>query len=156
MDKWKTFFASVGAVVVPVFEYFYGRDEAVIGFMTAVLFFVILDWMSGVSAAKLDNSYGSRYGLQGIWRTFFVLLLPAGGHLLDVVFKMPGLIFGALSLGTLYHVIQSMVANSIRAGWGQWIPLPVFNWLINWVKSELDKKMERAESRKGAGTDDAT
>ncbi|MEC0127163.1 phage holin family protein [Paenibacillus pabuli] len=150
MDKWKAFFASLGAVIVPVFEYLYGRDEAVIGFMTAVLFFVVLDWMSGISAAKQDNSYGSRYGLEGIWRTFFILLLPAGGHLLDVVFKMPGLIFGALSLGTLYHVIQSMVANSIRAGWGQWVPLPVFNWLINWVKSELDKKMERAESRKGA------
>ncbi|MHA7580385.1 phage holin family protein [Paenibacillus vandeheii] len=153
MDKWKAFFAASGAAVVPAFEFLYGRDEAVMGFMTAVLFFVVLDWMSGISAAKMDNSYGSRYGLQGIWRTFFVLLLPAGGHLLDVVFQMPGLIFGALSIGTLYHVIQSMVANSIRAGWGEWVPLPVFNWLINWVKSEMDKKMERAESRKGAGTD---
>lgn len=153
MDKWKVFISGVGAVSVPAFEFLYGQGETVIGIMTAVLFFIVLDWMSGITAAKMDNSYGSRYGLQGIWRTFFVLLLPAGGHMLDVVFNLPGLIFGALAIGTLYHVLQSMVANSIRAGWGDWIPLPILNKLIDWVKSELDKKLERAESRKGAGTD---
>ncbi|SYX87709.1 Holin (fragment) [Paenibacillus alvei] len=57
--------------------------------------------------------------------------------------------FGALALGTLYHVLQSMVANSIRAGWGDWLPLPVLNWVIERVKSELDQKIQRSESRKG-------
>ncbi|WP_206108512.1 phage holin family protein [Paenibacillus thiaminolyticus] len=149
VDKWKVFFMSAGAVVVPAFEFMYGAGEAVIAIMTALLFFIAMDWLSGIRAAKLDNTYGSRYGLDGVSRTFFLLLLPAGGHLLDVVFGLPGIIFGALAIGTLYHVLQSMIANSIRAGWGDWLPLPVLNKVIELVKSELDKKMQRAESRKG-------
>ncbi len=150
MDKWKIFISTVGAIAVPAFEFLYGPGEAVLTIMAALVFFVVMDWMSGIAAAQKDNTYGSRYGLEGVARTFFMLLLPAGGHLLDMVFKLPGIIFGALAIGTLYHVLQSMVANSIRAGWGDWLPLPVLNTVISWVKSELDKKIERAESRKGA------
>lgn len=153
MDKWKAIVSTVGAVLVPAFDFMYGESEAVVGIMTALLFFVIMDWLSGVQAAKKDNTYGSRYGLEGISRTFFILLLPAGGHLLDIVFNLPGIIFGALSIGTLYHIVQSMTANSIRAGWGDWLPLPVLNAIIDWVKSELDKKIQRAESRKGGTTE---
>ncbi|MDG0876475.1 hypothetical protein L5D93_30310 [Paenibacillus thiaminolyticus] len=29
-----------------------------------------MDWLSGIRAAKLDNTYGSRYGLDGVDRTF--------------------------------------------------------------------------------------
>ncbi|WP_420029285.1 hypothetical protein [Paenibacillus alvei] len=29
-----------------------------------------MDWISGTRAAKLDKTYGSRYGLEGIARTF--------------------------------------------------------------------------------------
>ncbi|MBA9088826.1 phage-related holin [Fontibacillus solani] len=148
MDKVKGFFVALGAGLAPVFEYFYGSGEAVVGIMVALVFFVVMDWISGVEAARKDNSYGSRYGLEGVIRTFFILLLPAGGHLLDVVLMLPGVIFGALAFGTLYHILQSMTANSIRAGWGEWLPLPILNWLIEWVKSELDKKIKRAESRK--------
>jgi len=149
VDKWKAIFVSAGAIVVPAFEFMYGQGEAVVGIMTALLFFILMDWLSGIRAAKLDNTYGSRYGLDGVARTFFILLLPCGGHLLDVIFGLPGLIFGAISLGTLYHVLQSMIANSIRAGWGDWLPLPVLNWVIERVKSELDQKIQRSESRKG-------
>lgn len=153
MDKWKAIFSSAGAVLVPVFDFMYGEGEAVIAIMTALLFFIIMDWLSGVRAAKRDNTYGSRYGLDGVARTFFILLLPAGGHLLDVVFNLPGIIFGALAIGTLYHVVQSMTANSIRAGWGDHLPLPVLNAIIEWVKSELDKKIQRAEQRKGGAAE---
>lgn len=149
MDKIRAFIMGVGAVLVPAFDFLYGEGEAVIAIMTALLFFVIMDWISGVRAAKKDNTYASRYGLDGIIRTFFILLLPAGGHLLDVVFGLPAIIFGALAFGVLYHVLQSMTANSIRAGWGDWLPIPVLNAIIEWVKSELEKKIQRSESRKG-------
>lgn len=148
VDKAKGFFVVLGSMLAPAFEYMYGAGEAVVGIMVALVFFVIMDWISGVEAAKKDNSYGSRYGLEGLKRTLFILLLPAGGHLLDVILSLPGIIFGALAFGTLYHILQSMTANSIRAGWGDWLPLPVLNWIIERVKSELDKKVKRAESRK--------
>lgn len=149
MTKSQLAASSVGAVLVPVFNFFYGEADAVVTVMAALLFFVVMDWLSGIRAAKKDNTYSSRYGIDGVFRTFFIMLLPAGGHLLDGVFGLPGAIFGALAIGTLYHVLQSMTANAIRAGWGDWVPLSILEYILKWVGSELDKKVKRAASRKG-------
>lgn len=143
--------AASGAFLIPVFEFLYGEGEVVRFAMTALLFFVVMDWISGIRASKKDHSYASKYGIDGIFRTFFILLLPAGGHLLDMALGSPGVIFGLLSFGILYHVIQSMAANAIRAGWGEWVPEWVLSKLSGWVKSELDNKMRRAEKRRGDG-----
>ncbi|WP_375104036.1 phage holin family protein [Paenibacillus sp. RS8] len=149
MTKSQIAASGVGAVAIPAFDFLYGEADAVVTIMTALLFFIIMDWLSGIRAAKKDNTYASKYGIDGVFRTFFMLLLPAGGHLLDMVFGLPGAIFGALAIGTLYHVLQSMTANSIRAGWGDSLPLPVLDVVLKWVGSELDKKVKRAASRKG-------
>lgn len=148
MEKTKYVASTIGAVLLPVFEYLYGSGDTVVALMAALLFFVAMDWISGIRAARKDNTYASKYGIDGGFRTFFMLLLPAGGHLLDVVLSLPGIVFGIFAFGLLYHVLQSMTANCIRAGWGDWIPIPVLNLLIKWVKSELDAKIQRAESRK--------
>lgn len=149
MTKDHFIFTTIGALFVPVFEFMYGVGEAVYTAMIALLFFIVMDWISGTMAAMKDKSYGSSYGIDGVARTLFMLLLPAGGHLLDLVFKLPGILFGALTAGLLYHVIQSMVANSVRAGWGNWLPLNVLEALLKWVGSELDKKVQRATQRGG-------
>lgn len=73
--------ALVGAVLAPTFEHFYGEDDVVQYTMTALLFFVVLDWISGIRASKKDYSYSSKYGIDGVFRTFFIVLLSAGGHL---------------------------------------------------------------------------
>ncbi|WP_251037359.1 phage holin family protein [Paenibacillus albidus] len=150
MTKSQIAASTVGAVAVPVFDFLYGEADAVVTIMAALLFFVVMDWLSGIRAAKKDNTYASKYGIDGVFRTFFILLLPAGGHLIDGIFGLPGAIFGALAIGTLYHVLQSMVANSIRAGWGDWLPLPILDTVLKWVSSELDKKVKRAAGRNGA------
>lgn len=137
-----------GALLVPTFEYLYGEGEVVKYLMTALVFFVAMDWISGVRASKKENSYGSKYGIDGIFRTFFILLLPAGGHLLDKVIGSPGLIFGILGAGILYHVIQSMTANAIRAGWGDWVPEWILTRLTEWVKEEIESKLARSQRRK--------
>ncbi len=149
MTKSQIAASAVGAVAVPLFDFLYGEADAVVTIMTALLFFIIMDWLSGIRAAKKDNTYASKYGIDGIFRTFFMLLLPAGGHFLDLVFGLPGVIFGALAVGILYHVLQSMTANSIRAGWGDWLPLSVMEVVLKWVGSELEKKIQRAAIRKG-------
>ncbi|MFC9538674.1 hypothetical protein ACFTQ7_02175 [Lysinibacillus sp. NPDC056959] len=48
----------------------------------------------------------------------------------------------------LYHIIQSMTANAIRAGWGQWFPDWLLTKLTEWVRSEIEAKLARAEERK--------
>ncbi|OPA80232.1 holin [Paenibacillus selenitireducens] len=147
MDK--LFVSLFGAVLVPGFEFLYGGGGMVRAMMVALIFFVCLDWLSGIRAAQKDSSYASKYGIDGVFRTFFILLLPAGGHLLDKAFQMPDILFGALAVGVLYHNLQSMTANAIRAGWGNWFPEWLMAKITEWVSSELDKKTQRAELRKG-------
>lgn len=140
--------AIFGAFLVPLFDFLYGEGEVVKYLMTALLFFIVMDWISGIRAAKKDHSYGSKYGIDGVFRTFFILLLPAGGHLLDKVLGSPGIIFGVLGAGILYHVIQSMTANAIRAGWGDWVPDWILTRLTEWVREEIESKLARSKQRK--------
>lgn len=153
IEKWITsadrVFALVsGAILVPTFDFLYGEGEVAKHIMVALLFFIVMDWISGVRAAKKDHSYSSKYGIDGIFRTFFILLLPAGGHLLDIVIGSPGVIFGVLAAGVLYHNIQSMTANAIRAGWGTWVPDWILTKLTDWVKEEIESKLARSAKRK--------
>jgi phage-related holin len=144
----KVWAAVIGAFFTPLFENLYGDGETVRAIMAAVAFFILMDWLSGTRASKKDNTYASKYGIDGIFRTFFILLLPAGGHLLDMASRLPGIFFGMLSFGVLYHIIQSMTANSIRAGWMDWVPVNILEKIIGWVGSEIDSKLSRAEKRK--------
>lgn len=138
----------VGAFFVPLFEFMYGEGDVVKYLMTALLFFVLMDWITGIRSSKKDKTYASKYGIDGIFRTFFILLLPAGGHFLDMVLGTNGLIFGALGAGVLYHILQSMTANALRAGWGEYFPEWILTKLTQWVKEELESKLSRSELRK--------
>jgi len=133
MNKEMTIWGTIGAFILPVVEFLYGAGEAVFLAMVALLFFIVMDWITGSRAAKKDNSYASKYGIDGVIRSFFMLMLPADGHILDLLFSLPGILFGALVAGLLYHVINSMVANAIRAGWDDWLPLSALEMLLNWV-----------------------
>lgn len=140
--------ALTGGFFLPAFEFLYGQGPAVVSTMTALVFFIVMDWLSGSRAARRDNTYASRYGIDGIFRTFFMLLLPAGGHLLDVIVGLPGILFGAFAMGLLYHTIKSMTANAIRAGWADWLPISVLERVTGWVASEIESKIDRALKRK--------
>ena len=148
MDTQKIIFSTAGAVLVPVFEFLYGSGNIVLYSMLALVFFILLDWISGSRAAKKDRSYSSKYGIDGIFRTFFMLMLPAGGHLLDMALGIPPVLFGLIVFGLLYHTIQSATANAIRAGWGEWIPEWLLAKITEWVRSELESKIDRALKRK--------
>ncbi|EJW17560.1 toxin secretion/phage lysis holin [Paenibacillus alvei DSM 29] len=143
-------FSGIGVLVVPPLQFLYGSGQVVAGAMYALLFFIAMDWLSGISASRKDGSYASNYGLAGIPRTFFILLLPSGGHLLDVALGIPDIIFGLFVFGVLYHTIQSMTANALRAGWGGYFPDWLVTKLMEWAKSELENKLARATSRKDA------
>lgn len=67
---------------------------------------------------------------------------------MDLVLGSPGIIFGLLSFGVLYHVLQSMTANSIRTGWGEWVPDWLLNKLTDWGKVEPESKLSRTNKRK--------
>lgn len=148
--------AVAGGIMLPVFEFLYGEGTAVVSIMGALAFFILLDWMSGSSAARKDASYSSKYGIDGVIRTFFMVLLPAGGHLLDKAVGLPGILFGIFAVGLIYHTLRSMTANAVRAGWAEWLPISILEKVIEWVGSEMESKVNRALQRKAereAGTD---
>lgn len=144
----KVMSAIAGGILLPVFEFFYGEGPTVISIMGALAFFIMLDWISGSRAARKDDTYSSKYGIDGIFRTFFMVLLPAGGHLMDKAFGLPGIMLGIFALGLLYHTLRSMTANSIRAGWAEWLPIALLEKVIEWVGSEMEAKVSRALQRK--------
>lgn len=138
----------IGAFILPIFEFLYGEGTAVMGAVITVAFFIGLDWLSGSAASRKDSTYASHYGIDGVFRSFFMLLLPAGGHLLDNVVSSPGILFGILVAGLLYHTTKSMTANAVRAGWANWLPIDILDKVADWVQSEIESKIDRANRRK--------
>jgi len=150
MNAEKQVAAIAGGFLLPVFEFLYGSEPAVISTMTALAFFILMDWLSGSRAAKKDNTYASEYGIDGIFRTFFMLMLPAGGHLLDKITGLSGILFGVFAVGLIYHTLKSMTANAIRAGWANWMPVNILERVTDWVQSEIESKLDRALKRREA------
>ncbi|MGG4452348.1 phage holin family protein [Brevibacillus porteri] len=132
-NGWAT---TAGAIVSPAFFYLYGTNRQDI---LIVLFFMIaLDWITGISAAKKNQSYSSDYGISRIPRTLFLFALPAVGNMLDRVMGTPGFLFYGVTFGLIYHTWTSLTANAHRAGW----PMP--KSIENLVGSEIKAKADRA------------
>ncbi|QHZ55831.1 phage holin family protein [Brevibacillus sp. NSP2.1] len=133
--------AAIGAVLAPIFQYFYGTGRTDI--MVVLLLCIALDWITGIQAAKKkDKTYSSEYGLSRIPRTLFLLTLPAVANLLDRVMATPGFLFYGVTFGLIYHTWNSLTANAHRAGW------PVPKAIVNMVATEIKAKSERAIKQK--------
>ena len=120
----------------------YGENNT--GWILLLLMLIIMDWIAAISASSKDGTYRSEYGINGIFRSIFILLLPALMHIADKIFNTPGLMFYSITLGLCYHTWQSVTANVYRAGWGKWIP----KFILDFVSSEIKAKTERAMGRK--------
>ncbi|PFA66951.1 phage holin family protein [Bacillus cereus] len=104
---------------------------------------IILDWITGSRAAKLDGTYSSQYGIDGIARTVVLFLLPSLSHLVDILFNLPNIFFYMITGGLAYHIFNSFIANCARIGWDKWIPTS----LLKSVSSEIEAKMKRSNMR---------
>ncbi|NQF16236.1 holin [Brevibacillus sp. HB1.3] len=131
--------ATVGAFLTPIFQYFYGTGR--LDILIVFFFMIVLDWITGVTAAKKDQSYSSEYGLARIPRTLFLLALPAVANLLDRVMGTPGFLFYGVTFGLIYHTWTSLTANAHRAGW----PMP--KSVEKLVSAEIKAKAERAKRK---------
>lgn len=134
---------SFGAVLGAVFSSLYGDSK--IAYAGMFLFFgiIILDWISGYRASKKDGSYASEYGIDGAFRTVFILIFPVLAHQADTFMQLPNVLFSFCLLAFGVHIWKSMTANVIRCGWNVWIPV----WMLNAVSDELDHKIARSKKR---------
>ncbi|WP_436865041.1 phage holin family protein [Bacillus fungorum] len=105
---------------------------------------IMLDWITGSKASKLDGTYSSQYGIEGITRTVVLLSLPALAHLFDIALKLPDLFFLMVVGGLNHHIFNSFAANCARIGWERCIPA----WLLESVASEIQAKIQRSNERK--------
>ncbi len=137
-------FGTVGAFFVSVFNFLYGEDP--VRYLALLLYGLVisLDWIGGHRAAKKDGSYASEYGIEGAYRTVFLLIMPAVGHLIDQITGMPGIAFGFVIAAFGLHIWKSMTANVVRAGWEKWVP----EWAMNVVADEIEHKIARATKRR--------
>ncbi|MCM3223326.1 phage holin family protein [Bacillus cereus] len=118
--------------------------EASYLWIVALAQIIILDWITGSRAAKLDGTYSSQYGIEGIARTVVLFLLPSLAHLFDVEFQLPNVFFYMVTGGLAYHIFNSFIANCARIGWDRWIP----TGLLKSVASEIEAKMKRSNMRR--------
>lgn len=137
--------AVIGASFGGVIDVVYGSNNLLL--VIALCGAIFLDWLAGIRASRIDGTYSSEYGIAGVIRTVVLLSLPAYVNLLDHAFNLPGVLFYGVTIGLLYHTLKSFVANAIRANWGTWMPVSLLNFLLDWVGSELQAKMNRSFQR---------
>ena len=141
----------VGTAALSVLNFMYGTGITLT--VTAIFVVVlVLDWISGRAASKKDGSYASEYGINGAYRTAFILILLSLAYRTDVA------LVGAVSIDLTYPVYpiffylianfglpmwRSMTANVYRAGWDVWIPQRV----LNRIADEIEHKTARANRR---------
>ncbi|MNB74611.1 hypothetical protein D3C81_927350 [compost metagenome] len=65
MTKSQIAASSVGAVVLPIFNFLYGEADAVSAVMAALVLFIVMDWLSGIREAKKDNTHSANMELTG-------------------------------------------------------------------------------------------
>lgn len=123
----------------------YGKTNLI--WISILMMVVGLDWITGSKASKLDGTYSSQYGIEGIARTVVLFLLPCLSHMFDIAFKLPDFFFYMVTGGLIYHIFNSFTANCVRVGWDKWIP----TWLLESVASEIEAKIKRSDSRKEDG-----
>ncbi|MEJ8547210.1 phage holin family protein [Brevibacillus borstelensis] len=142
--KESAIFGAVGAFFVSAFHFFYG--EGPIRYLAIVLYMLLIamDWAAGYRASKIDGSYASEYGINGAFRTAFLLFMPAVGHLIDSLLGTPSIAFIFLTAAFGLHIWKSMTANVVRAGWEKWVP----EWAMNAVSDEIEHKLARAIKRR--------
>lgn len=134
---------SFGAVFGAIFSTLFGNSNIAYVGMVIFIFVIIADWISGYRASKIDGSYASEYGIDGAFRTVFILLFPVIAHQADKFMQLPNVLFGFCLLAFGLHVWKSMTANAIRCGWDKWIPI----WAFEIVSDELDHKIARSKKR---------
>lgn len=133
---------AVGASGLAVLNFLYGSGIT----LTATLIFsaiLALDWIAGSRASKKDGSYASEYGIDGAFRTAFILITLAIAYQVDKALELPYVIFFYLVVNFGLHIWKSMTANVARAGWERWIPISV----LEFVADEIQHKTARAQKR---------
>lgn len=115
MDK---FIQTITAAICGIVGFLYGKAD---GLIYALLAFIILDYVTGLTVACINKNLSSEVGFKGIAKKVIILLLVAVGHILDVYILGGGAVCRSTVIGFyLANEGISILENAGNLG----IPLP--------------------------------
>lgn len=104
------------------------------GFFYTLTAFVVIDYITGVMCAIVDQKLSSAVGFRGIFRKMLIFTLVGIGNMIDVyVLGRPGVLRTAVIFFYLSNEGISLLENAARLG----LPVP------NKLKKVLDQLKER-------------
>ena len=115
MDK---LIQTITAAICGIVGFLYGKAD---GMIYALLAFIILDYVTGLTVACINKNLSSEVGFKGIAKKVVILLLVAVGHILDVYILGGGAVCRSTVIGFyLANEGISILENAGNLG----IPLP--------------------------------
>ena len=115
MDK---FIHTISAAICGIVGFLYGKAD---GLIYALLAFIILDYITGLTVACINKNLSSEVGFKGIAKKVIILLLVAVGNLLDIYILGGGAVCRSTVIGFyLANEGISILENAGNLG----IPLP--------------------------------
>ena len=115
MDK---FIQTITATICGIIGFLYGKAD---GLIYALLAFIILDYVTGLTVACINKNLSSEVGFKGIAKKVIILLLVAVGNIADIYVLGGGAVCRSTVIGFyLANEGISILENAGNLG----IPLP--------------------------------
>lgn len=109
-------FKAVVAVLGSLITYLFGGWSSLLG---VLLTFVVMDYVTGLIAAKIQKELSSSIGFKGIAKKIMIFGIVAVGHLIDIVLNTD-LIMNASIYFYLANELLSLTENAGKMG----VPIP--------------------------------
>lgn len=110
----KILFSMIGGLIGSLF----GELD---GILYALLVFIIIDYLTGIFAAVVEEQLSSSIGFRGIFKKIAILFLVSLGHLIDTaIIKQGGTIRTMVIFFYLSNEGLSILENTVRIG----LPIP--------------------------------
>lgn len=137
MDSTWKFFAAAGGAIA---SFLFGGWSAL---LQVLLGFVVLDYVSGMTAAAIEGTTGkgpglsSAVGLRGIAKKVFIFAMVAVAHMVDRVLGEAHLLRDATTFFYLSNELLSIIENIGRIG----VPIPpVIKQAVQLLKGKGEAK----------------